>query len=75
MRSLAHRLDSVRRLVIPAEIRRRIGLEPGTALEFFVDGDSVVLHPYRPGCAVCGVALTDFKRYRFHQTWDDMPSL
>lgn len=54
MRSLAHKLDSEGRLVIPAEIRKRLGLEPGTPLEFFTRGSTVIVRPYRPGCAICG---------------------
>lgn len=33
------------RVVIPASIRRKLGIEQGTRLAVFVDGDAVVLVP------------------------------
>jgi antitoxin PrlF len=34
-------------VVIPAAIRRRLGIEPGTKLDFEVEGDSIRVRPLR----------------------------
>lgn len=45
-------VDNLGRVVIPAEIRRTLGLDG--PLEIFVDGEHVVLRKYAPGCVFCG---------------------
>ena len=42
-------IDKAGRVVIPAEIRRRLGLEPGTALDLVVEGFSLRLVRVVPG--------------------------
>lgn len=42
-------IDKAGRIVVPAEIRRRLGLEPGTELELVVEGFSVRLVRAVPG--------------------------
>lgn len=42
-------IDKAGRVVIPAEIRRRLGLEPGSEIEVTVEGFSVRLHRAVPG--------------------------
>lgn len=34
-------------VVIPAAIRRRLGIEPGTKLDFELEGDSIRVRPHR----------------------------
>lgn len=43
-------LDAHGRITIPRPLREQIGLD---AVEILVDGDSIVLRPYRPGCSLC----------------------
>ena len=40
-------LDKKGRVTIPAEIRYRLGLRPGSELEVMIEGDRVVLRPLR----------------------------
>lgn len=42
-------IDKAGRIVVPAEIRRRLGLEPGTEVELVVEGSSVRLLRNVPG--------------------------
>ena len=42
-------IDKAGRVVIPAPIRARVGLRPGTELDVTADGSSVVLVPAAPG--------------------------
>lgn len=39
-------VDSLGRIVLPKEIRRTLGINHGDPVEFFVDGDSIILRKY-----------------------------
>lgn len=54
--AFVRRLDNLGRLVLPIALRKRFGLEAGSALEVFADGERMVLRPYRRGCVRCGGA-------------------
>ena len=56
-------VDSVGRMVLPAEIREKFGIKEGGELEIFVDSNSIVLKKYEPTCIFCGGAkeITVFK--------------
>ena len=43
---MTRHIDSLGRLVIPKEIRRTLGINHGDPVEFFVDGDSIILRKY-----------------------------
>lgn len=42
-------IDRAGRLVIPAAVRERLGLEPGTTLEVSVEDTGIRLEPVAPG--------------------------
>jgi transcriptional pleiotropic regulator of transition state genes len=47
--------DELGRIVIPAELRSRLGIKTGDAVEFYLDKNlSVYIKPYIPGCIFCG---------------------
>lgn len=46
-------LDSLGRIVLPKSIRENTRIEIGTAMEFFIKGNTIILQPYRPGCKMC----------------------
>lgn len=50
---IVRELDSFNRIVIPKEIIKTRNLE-GASMEILVDGDSIVLRKYNPGCSMCG---------------------
>lgn len=52
--AMYRRLDRFCRIVLPAELRQGLDLKGGTALEFHLDGDAIVLSRSRHGCAFCG---------------------
>jgi transcriptional pleiotropic regulator of transition state genes len=52
--AFVRQIDELGRVVIPAEVRSRFGLIDGSTLEFFLDGEHIVLGVYRPGCVFCG---------------------
>jgi transcriptional pleiotropic regulator of transition state genes len=47
-------MDPLGRVVIPMETRMKLNIADRDMLEFFVDGDSIVLKPYRKKCVFCG---------------------
>ncbi len=48
-------IDKLGRLVLPSDIRKSLNIVSGLdSVEFFVDGDSVVIKKYRPACIFCG---------------------
>lgn len=49
------RVDVLGRIVLPKELRKMYGLDPGTPMEIFVlDDGTIVLRKYTPGCLLCG---------------------
>lgn len=56
-------MDGLGRIVLPRSLRKEQGIEPKDGLEIFVDGDSVVVQKYIPGCVFCGghKTVSEFK--------------
>lgn len=53
------RLDHLGRVVLPKKIRdRRIAL-PSAAVQIHVDGERIILEPYRTPCVICGSTSDD----------------
>ncbi|QFY00196.1 AbrB/MazE/SpoVT family DNA-binding domain-containing protein [Bacillus cereus] len=51
---IARKVDELGRVVIPIELRRTLGITEGTALDFHVDGENIVLRKYEKSCFVTG---------------------
>ncbi|MBQ2968065.1 MAG: AbrB/MazE/SpoVT family DNA-binding domain-containing protein [Clostridia bacterium] len=47
-------IDELGRLVLPKELRKKFNISPKDSVEFWVDGDCVVLKKYEPACIFCG---------------------
>ena len=43
---IVRRIDSLGRVVIPREIRKKFGIEDGGSFEIFVDNDEIILRKY-----------------------------
>jgi len=48
------RIDQLGRVVVPAELRRLLGITEGDTLEFTARGEELVLRRVAPSCAICG---------------------
>ena len=59
-------VDALGRVVIPVELRRNLGIKTEDSLEFFVDGQYIMLKKYEPSCVFCG-EVNDVKAY----PWQD----
>ncbi|EJQ36761.1 AbrB family transcriptional regulator [Bacillus toyonensis] len=51
---VARKVDELGRVVIPVELRRTLGIAEGTALDFQVDGENVILRKQEKSCFVTG---------------------
>jgi transcriptional pleiotropic regulator of transition state genes len=51
---MSRRIDQLGRLVVPAEYRKRMGLEAGDMLDMRVEHGELVISKVMPECAVCG---------------------
>lgn len=51
---VARKVDELGRVVIPVELRRTLGIAEGTALDFHVDGENIVLRKQEKSCLVTG---------------------
>ena len=51
---VVRKVDELGRIVLPAEIRQNLGIEVKDPLEFFVEGEQIILKKYQPGCIFCG---------------------
>lgn len=60
---IVRNIDELGRIVIPKEIRKKLGIEKNDPVEIFVDGETVILSKYRPVCHFCGKTenVSDFK--------------
>lgn len=50
---IVRRLDDLGRIVLPMELRRKLNLQQGDALEIYTDKDKIILRKYHPGCIFC----------------------
>lgn len=51
---VTRKADELGRVVIPIELRRTLGIAEGTALDFHVDGENIVLRKPEKSCFVTG---------------------
>jgi transcriptional pleiotropic regulator of transition state genes len=56
----ARRIDQLGRVVLPAELRKMMGIQPGDLLDFRYAGEHIAIYRLEDRCALCGAteALT-----------------
>jgi transcriptional pleiotropic regulator of transition state genes len=59
---IVRKVDELGRVVVPIELRRTLGIGEKDPLEIFVDGESIILRRYQPGCVFNG-SLDDLINY------------
>lgn len=52
--NIVREMDAIGRVLIPKELRERLGWEPYTPVEIFISDQGLVLREYKPGCEFCG---------------------
>ena len=60
---IVRNIDELGRVVVPKEIRQRMGIANNDPVEIYIEGDKVILTKYAPVCHFCGSSdgVTDFK--------------
>lgn len=51
---ITKKIDNLGRIVIPKEIRNTMNLNMNDSLEFFIEGDYILLKKYDKNCIFCG---------------------
>ena len=59
--SIVRKEDEFGRIVFPVGLRRKLDIDIKGSIEFFIDGEQVLLRKYTAGCSQCGVLGTVFK--------------
>ena len=60
---IVRHIDELGRIVVPKEIRKKLGIANTDPVEIFIEGDRIILAKYAPVCHFCGSdeGLTVFK--------------
>lgn len=51
---ITRKIDELGRIVLPIELRRKMGIAEKDSLEIYVEGESIILKKYEPACIFCG---------------------
>ncbi|MDR0818904.1 MAG: AbrB/MazE/SpoVT family DNA-binding domain-containing protein [Oscillospiraceae bacterium] len=50
---IVRQIDGLGRIVLPSELRRKLDIDAGNALEIYTEGRDIVLRKYQPSCVFC----------------------
>lgn len=64
------KLDSFARVVLPSELRNRLGWEADTTLDIYLDGATAILKKGRASCIFCH-SETGLLEYRGHNVCEE----
>ena len=51
---IVRKVDELGRIVLPIELRRTFDIAEKDSVEIFVDGETIILKKYSPGCGIAG---------------------
>ena len=56
-------IDELGRLVVPKELRNKLGIGKNDPVEIYVEGEKVIIMKYQPVCHFCGSTeqISEFK--------------
>ena len=63
---VVRRIDQLGRVVVPAELRRALGIRQGDLVETRLENGRVVMVKVEPECAVCGGAVNLIDMHEKH---------
>lgn len=60
---ITRKIDELGRIVLPKELRKTLGIEPGTPIEIYTEDDMIILKKFENICVLCGSTadVTDVK--------------
>jgi AbrB family transcriptional regulator, transcriptional pleiotropic regulator of transition state genes len=65
---IVRKVDQLGRIVLPMELRTTMDIQVADALEIFVEGKTILLRKYEPGCILCGESRALVKLHE-KQVW------
>lgn len=64
---IVRKTDELGRVVIPIELRNKLGIEEKTPIEIFTRGNEIILKKYNPFyCKNCGLAIEENDKFCKH---------
>lgn len=51
---IVRNIDELGRIVVPKEIRKKLGIANTDPVEIYVEGDKIILTKFHPACHFCG---------------------
>lgn len=51
---IVRNVDELGRVVVPKELRRRMGIENGDSVEIYGEENRIIITKYTPACLFCG---------------------
>lgn len=60
---IVRNIDELGRVVVPKEIRRKLGISNTDPVEIYVEDDKIILKKYIPVCHFCG-GSEDLREYK-----------
>ena len=60
---IVRNIDELGRIVVPKELRKKLGIANTDPVEIYVEGEKIILTKYRPLCHFCGATddVVEFK--------------
>lgn len=60
---IVRKIDDLGRIVLPIELRKKMGIEQRDPIEIYVDSDMIILKKHETECVFCGSrkALAEYK--------------
>lgn len=58
---VVRKIDDLGRITLPIELRRNLEINIGDPVEIFVEGNSILLKKYVPGCSCCKEVTSELK--------------
>ena len=67
---IVRNIDELGRVVVPKEIRTKMGIANTDPVEIYVEGDKIILTKYTPVCHFCGSdnSVVDYKGKKICQS-------
>ncbi len=51
---IVRNIDELGRVVVPKELRRKLGIANSDPVEIFAEGERIIIMKYHPACHFCG---------------------
>ncbi|MBE6911584.1 MAG: AbrB/MazE/SpoVT family DNA-binding domain-containing protein [Ruminococcaceae bacterium] len=51
---IIRKIDDLGRVVLPMELRKKMGIDQRDPIEIYVDGDAIILKKHETSCIFCG---------------------